>query len=45
MVLDAEQEQITTLFSPEDTLVYYCYLAHKISNNEQIKDVCEPRMA
>ena len=44
MVLDADAEEISTIQSPEDFLVYSCLLAHKISNNEQIKSVKIPDM-
>ena len=42
MIIDAEAEEISTIQSPEDFLVYSCLLAHKISNNEQINCVKIP---
>jgi len=42
--VSAEIKLITTLDKPEDLLVYSCYIAHKLSNNEEIDDVCCARL-
>ena len=44
MSLDAAANEITTLDSPEDFLVYACLVAHKISNNEQLINICHPQI-
>ena len=41
--LDADIKLVTNLDKAEDLLVYLCLIAHTISNNEDMNDVCEDK--
>ena len=42
--LNADIKLVTTLDRAEDLMIYACLIAHKISNGEEIRDVCEARL-